>query len=66
MVRVSVRNSRDKYVLIRPCWGLVENLIMGVCRISLLLGPIFSFQVWSIRWVEMYWAQLRLILGRSR
>ena len=32
----------------------------------LLLGPIFSLQVRSIRCVEICWAQFRLVFGRSR
>lgn len=37
----------------KPCWGSVNNLIMDVCWTSLFFGPIFSFHVRSIRWVEI-------------
>lgn len=50
----------------KPCWGLVESLMRGVCWIRLLLGPIFSLQAWSIKCVEMCWAQFRLVFGIIR
>lgn len=62
------RVSRNKiiYVLIKPCCGEVDSLIIDVCWMIGLFGPIFSFHERSIIWVEMVWAQDRLSFGRSR
>lgn len=65
-VRTRVRRSNSRYVLMKPCWGAVDVLIINVCWINGLFGPIFSVHERSMAWVEMVWAQDRVSVGRSR
>lgn len=61
MIIINVVKNRERNVLIIPFWMLLVVVARERFREVIVLGPVFSNQVWSMVIVAMVWLSFRKV-----